>query len=167
MRHRVVGKKLNRSVGHRVAMRRTMADQLFEHGKIETTITKAKWLRPFAERLITKAKKADSSKDKISRFNLVKDLRTELRQETTLRKLVVEIAPKFATKEGGYTRIIKLANRGGDQAQRARIELIVDEEKKQTKKTTVKKEKAKVEKKVEETKEESVKETVEENENAE
>lgn len=115
MRHRVVGKKLNRDAGHRKALVRNLADSLIIHKKIETTVAKAKFLRPYIERLITRAKKSND-------FNTVKYMRTKLISEDAIRTLLTEVAPKFSNRNGGYTRIKRTGNRVGDQAETAKIE---------------------------------------------
>ncbi|NBO36861.1 50S ribosomal protein L17, partial [bacterium] len=100
MRHRVGGKKLNRDKDHRAALLKNLASSLILNGKIETSVTKAKFLRPFVERLITKAK--DSS------FNSLRVLRSKIGNEDAIRKLITEVAPKMKDRNGGYTRISKL-----------------------------------------------------------
>jgi len=117
MRHRVVGKKLNRDKDHREALLKNLASSLLLSGKIETTVTKAKFVRPFVEKLITKAK--DSS------FNSLKLIRSRLGNEAALRKLVSEVAPSFNDRNGGYTRIQKTGKiRKGDNSELATIELV-------------------------------------------
>lgn len=117
MRHRVVGKKLNRDKDHREALLKNLASSLLLSGKIETTVTKAKFVRPFVEKLITKAK--DSS------FNSLKLIRSRLGNEAALRKLVSEVAPSFKDRNGGYTRIQKTGKiRKGDNSELATIELV-------------------------------------------
>lgn len=117
MRHRVGGKKLNRDKDHRASLLKNLASSLILHGKIETSVTKAKFLRPFVEKLITKAK--DSS------FTSLRVLRTKLNDENTIRKLITEVAPKMKDRNGGYTRISKLGViRKGDNSEMAKIELV-------------------------------------------
>ncbi|MFC1625227.1 50S ribosomal protein L17 [Patescibacteria group bacterium] len=136
MRHRVTKKILGRDKEHRKALMSNLSSQLIEHGKINTTLSKAKVLRPFVEKLITKAKKPHKGGDKLVKFNTVKDLRKYLRNEETIKKLIEEVAPKYLDRAGGYTRIVKTGERDGDKAPTARIELVKGKE---TKKEEVKK----------------------------
>ncbi|NBO21748.1 50S ribosomal protein L17 [bacterium] len=122
MRHRVGGKKLNRDKDHRAALLKNLASSLILNGKIETSVTKAKFLRPFVERLITKAK--DSS------FNSLRVLRSKIGNEDAIRKLITEVAPKMKDRNGGYTRISKLGIiRKGDNSELATIELVTESKK--------------------------------------
>jgi len=147
MRHRVVKNTLGRDKEHRKALMSNLSSQLIEHEKINTTLPKAKALRPFVEKLITKAIKPHKGGDKIDKFNTVKDLRKYLRNEEAIRKLIEEVAPRFLDRDGGYTRIIKTGERDGDKAPMARIELVKDNEvKKETKKVPSKKKASKDEK---------------------
>jgi large subunit ribosomal protein L17 len=117
MRHRVVGKKLNRDKDHREALLKNLASSLLINGKIETTLTKAKFVRPFVEKLITKAK--DNS------FNALRLVRSRLGNEIALEKLFSEVAPSFKERNGGYTRIQRVGKiRKGDNSELATIELI-------------------------------------------
>jgi large subunit ribosomal protein L17 len=119
MRHQVAGRKLGRTTSHRTAMLRNMATSLFKHGRIETTVQKAKELRPFAEKLITQAKKESLHARRL--------VARDIREKDILRKLFSEIAVRFATRPGGYTRIIKTSFRRGDNAEMAIIEMVGDE----------------------------------------
>ncbi|HRY56727.1 MAG TPA: 50S ribosomal protein L17 [Patescibacteria group bacterium] len=141
MRHRVVKKKLNRDMDHRKSLALNLLSQIIENGKINTTLAKAKWVKPKIEKLITKAIKAHKSDDKIFKFNTVKALRKSLRSEEVIKKLMEEIAPKFLERAGGYTKIIKTGNRDGDNSLTARIELVssLEETKEKLKKKAVKK----------------------------
>ena len=116
MRHRVDTFKIGRSGAHRRAMLANMATSLFEHGKIETTLVKAKELRRFAEKLITIAKKNDLHRRRIAV--------ARLRDKAITKKLFDEIAPGYAERVGGYTRILKLAQRRGDAAEMCIIMLV-------------------------------------------
>ncbi len=109
-------KKLNRTSAHRKSLLANLANALFEHGRIQTTLPKAKALRPFAEKLITVGKKNDLS----ARRSLV----AKLRSQEIAKKLCEEVSPKFSKRNGGYTRIIKTGNRYGDYAPTAIIELV-------------------------------------------
>jgi large subunit ribosomal protein L17 len=141
MRHRVAKKKLNRDQDHRKALAMNLSSQIIEESKINTTLAKAKFVKPKVEKLITKSIKAHKSEDKIFKFNTLKALRKDLRSETVIRKLMEEVAPKFAERTGGYTKIIKTGNRDGDNAQTARIELVtsLEETKEKLKKKVAKK----------------------------
>ncbi len=118
MRHRKKGKQLGRTSQHRRAMLRNMATSLFQHEGIETTVTKAKEVRPFAERLITLARRGD--------LHARRQVERHIRDRTVSGKLFGELGPRFASRPGGYTRIIKLGHRVGDGAEMARIELLAE-----------------------------------------
>lgn len=152
MRHRVKTKTLSRDTDHRRALLKNLASSLVLNKKIVTTTAKAKFVKPYIEKLITKAKGG-------ANYNNVRYMRTKLIGEDTIKEILTEIGPKFASRNGGYTRIVKLANRGGDNAPMARIELLADKAKKAVKsETTTKKnevEKPAVEVKATEVKEES------------
>ena len=133
MRHKVDTFKIGRSGAHRRAMLANMASSLFEHGRIETTLVKAKELRRFAEKLITIAKKNDLHRRRIAV--------SRLRDKTMTKKLFDEIAPGYAERIGGYTRILKLAQRRGDAAEMCIIMLVepgTPEKKNNNKKTETK-----------------------------
>ncbi len=127
MRHRVAGKQLNRSESQRTALRRGLVTELFRHGAIQTTEAKADAVRNQAEKLITKAKRSLASNDPIKVVNARRQAATVLYGNEIVKKLFDEIAPKFAARNGGYTRIYKLGLRKGDAAQVVQLEL-VDEE---------------------------------------
>jgi len=135
MRHRVATKTLSRTSAHRKALVKNLSAALIEHEKIETTLAKAKFLRPYVERLITRAKNTDQT-SKIEKFNTIKYLRTKLTSEDAIRKLVGELGPRFGKRNGGYTRITRTRNRLGDNTMMARIEFVES-----PKKDTVSKEK--------------------------
>jgi len=116
MRHRKKGRKLSRSASHRRATLRNMATSLFRHERIETTTAKAKELRPYAERLITLAKRGDVHARRLAR--------TKIEDREVLGKLFDDIGPRFSERPGGYTRILKLGNRRGDAAEMSLIELV-------------------------------------------
>ena len=116
MRHRVSGKKLGRDTAHRKALLRGLSISLVENGSITTTLAKAKFVKPFFEKLVTRAR----SNNQLA----VRDLRSKLHNEEAIRRLLGEIAPMFAKRTGGYTRIVKLSNRYGDNAPMARLELV-------------------------------------------
>ncbi len=116
MRHRKKGRQLSRSVPHRRATLRNMATSLFQHGRIETTTAKAKELRPYAERLITLARKGDVHSRRLAA--------RRIQDREVLGKLFDDIGPGFRERPGGYTRILKLGHRRGDAAEMALIELV-------------------------------------------
>lgn len=117
MRHRVAGRTLNKSPSHRLAMFRNMTKSLFEHGKIVTTVPKAKELRRFVERLITIAKAGT--------LHARRRALAKLPDRVAVTKLFQDIAPRYADRNGGYTRIMKLTKvRLGDAGQTAMIELL-------------------------------------------
>ena len=159
MRHRKAGRHLNRNAAHRRSLFRNLARALFTHEKITTTVAKAKELRPFAERLITLAKKAnlaittaqgkgdaDEKQAKIQSLHYrrqamsllgpthgtgIWDKNDESTGDTVLKKLFRELGPRFAERPGGYTRIVKQHYRRlGDAGETAFIELLKANEKK-------------------------------------
>lgn len=116
MRHQVHGKKLNRSSGHRKALYRNLVQSLVEHERITTTLAKAKAVRPVAEQLITRAKKQDLA----ARRAVISFLPTSAAAD----KVYEVLAPRFADRPGGYTRIIKVGRRTGDGVEMAVLELV-------------------------------------------
>ncbi|MGN6393148.1 MAG: 50S ribosomal protein L17 [Gemmatimonadales bacterium] len=116
MRHRAKGRQLSRTSSHRRALLNNMATSLFEHGRVVTTEAKAKELRPFAEKLITLARRGDLHARRL--------VERKIKSRETLSRLFSEIGPRFAARPGGYTRILKLGHRDGDGADVARIELL-------------------------------------------
>ena len=127
MRHRVAGKQLNRNTPQRTALRRGLVTELFRHGAIQTTEAKAEAVRNQAEKLITKAKRSLAANDPAKVVNARRQAAAQLYGNDIVKKLFDEIAPKFATRNGGYTRLYKLGMRKGDAASMAQLEL-VDEE---------------------------------------
>lgn len=109
-------RKLGRSTDHRKAMLRAMVTFLMENGKIETTVTRAKEVRSMAEKMITIAKVGD--------LHSKRQVYSYITKETVAKKVMDEIAPKYADRNGGYTRIVKIGPRRGDAAEMAIIELI-------------------------------------------
>lgn len=116
MRHRKAGRRLGRNTAHRKATMQNLANALFTHNAIQTTLPKAKELRRYAEPLITLSKK-DTVHNRRRAF-------ASLRNREVVTKLFSEIGPHFAERPGGYTRIFKLGHRLGDDAQMSRIELV-------------------------------------------
>ena len=116
MRHRSKGRQLGRTKAHRRAMLRNMATSLFLHERVETTEAKAKELRPYAERLITLARRGD--------LHARRQVERHIKDRKVAGRLFSEIGPRFAGRPGGYTRILKIGHRVGDGAEVARIELL-------------------------------------------
>jgi large subunit ribosomal protein L17 len=116
MRHHRAGKKLGRDSAHRKSLYANLACALVEHGRIKTTVTKAKAVKPFAEQMITLGKRGDLA----ARRQAI----AELRSQDAVHKLFAEVAPRFAERPGGYTRIIKIGPRQGDAAEMAYLELV-------------------------------------------
>src|SRR5919107_5884991 len=128
MRHRVAHRKLGRVTDHRLALLRNQATALLRYEHIETTVPKAKELRPFVERLITIAKRGVASGDGKGRLLHARRLvGKELVDGEVVIKLFNTIAPRFAERPGGYTRILRLGFRRGDSAEMAQIELVGSE----------------------------------------
>lgn len=128
MRHRVAHRKLGRVTEHRIAMLRNQATALLRHEHLTTTVPRAKELRPFVERLITIAKRgtADGAANghALTARRLVMQ---DLQDREVVGKLFDTIAPRFATRPGGYTRLLRIGFRKGDSAEVAQIELIGSE----------------------------------------
>src|SRR5687767_11411965 len=116
MRHRVAGRKLQRTSSHRAALFRNMAAALIKHEQITTTTAKAKELRPYVEKLITLAKKGGLSNRRLAHARLMDDAQ--------LQKLFDVIAPRYAERSGGYTRVIRAGFRASDAAPMAVIEFV-------------------------------------------
>ena len=128
MRHNVGYRKLGRVTEHRIALLRNQAIALLRHEKIETTMPKAKELRPFVERLITIAKRGVAAGEADSRTLHARRLvLAELPDKDVVRKLFDTLAPRFAERPGGYTRILRTGYRRGDSAEKAQIELVGSE----------------------------------------
>jgi large subunit ribosomal protein L17 len=118
MRHRVAHRKLGRTTPHRTALLRNLVTALFEKERIRTTLPKAKELRPFAERLITLARREDN------RLHARRLAARHLQDPAVVKKLFDTIGARFATRPGGYTRILRLGPRKGDGAEMAYLELV-------------------------------------------
>jgi large subunit ribosomal protein L17 len=116
MMHNRAGRKLRRTTSHRLAMFSNQLDSLMTHERIQTTLTKAKELRPLAEKLITAAKNDGvAARRKVSQW---------IPDRTTVRKVFEKIAPRFVDRPGGYTRILRLGSRQGDGAEAAILEFV-------------------------------------------
>src|SRR3954471_6691381 len=132
--HRIRGRQLSRDTEHRKALRRNLVQSLFEHGKIRTTLPKAKEVRAMAEKIITLAR-TNTVNNRRRGISILQDRRLvdkeqEFTGQTVVQKLFSEIAPSFADRQGGYTRIIKLADfRIGDGGSLVLLQLLTEESK--------------------------------------
>ena len=136
MRHRHSGRQLGRNSSHRKAMYRNMATSLLEHGRIKTTEAKAKELRKVVERLITLSKRVtpgaiaganspeEAARLRAQRVHAVRQARQWVKDRDVLQKLFSEYSERFETRPGGYTRILKIGRRAGDNAPMTIIELV-------------------------------------------
>jgi len=128
MRHRVGQRKLGRVTEHRIAMLRNQAEALIRHEHIETTLPKAKELRPFVERIITIAKRGIAAGDtNQGALHARRMVLRDIQNRDVVGKLFDTIAPRFAARPGGYTRILRVGYRRGDSAEVAQIELVGSE----------------------------------------
>jgi len=116
MKHRVAGRKLGRTTEHRIALLRNLSTALFDKEKITTTLAKAKELRPFAEKLVTLSKKET--------LHARRQVLRHIHNRTVVAKLFDTLSARYAQRPGGYTRILKLGPRRGDNAEMAIIELV-------------------------------------------
>ena len=116
MRHQRAGRKLGRDSAHRKALYSNLAGALIEHGRIRTTEAKAKEVRPIVEKMITLGKRGD--------LHAHRQAVAFLRSKSVAHKLFAEVAPRFAERPGGYTRVVKLDPRAGDNASMAYLELV-------------------------------------------
>ena len=116
MRHQRAGKKLGRDSAHRKALYANLAGALIEHGRIKTTEAKAKAVKPIAEQMITLGRRGD--------IHARRQAIAFLRSQDVVHKLFSEVAPRFADRPGGYSRIVKLGTRQGDAAEMVYFELV-------------------------------------------
>lgn len=116
MKHRVAGRKLGRTSSHRLALLRNLTTQLFAHERIQTTLMKAKEMRPFAERLLTLAKRET--------LHARRQVLRHVHDKDVVGKLFDTLSARYAQRPGGYTRIVKLGPRRGDAAEMAIVELV-------------------------------------------
>ena len=123
MRHHVAGRILSRDAGHRKLLFRNLIRDLYIHERITTTEAKARAIRAEAERLITKAKHGVSG----NRVHAQRQLVSFLNDKTVVKKVFDEFAPRYATRNGGYTRMIKIGKRSGDAAEMVILELVDSE----------------------------------------
>ncbi len=128
MRHKVAHRKLGRTTEHRISLLRNQATALLRHERIETTVPKAKELRPFVERLITIAKRGLASGETNGRLLTARRLvLQDIQDRAVVGKLFDEVAPRFESRPGGYTRLLRLGFRRGDGADVAQVELVGSE----------------------------------------
>ena len=116
MRHHRAGKKLGRDAAHRKALYANLAGALIQHGRVQTTVTKAKAVKPFAEQMITLGKRGD--------LHARRQALSELRSREVVEILFEDVAPRFAERPGGYSRIVRIGPRLGDAAEMAYLELV-------------------------------------------
>jgi large subunit ribosomal protein L17 len=128
MRHRVAYRKLGRVTEHRIAMLRNQASALLEYERIQTTVPRAKELRPFVERIITIAKRSlNAPEGSMHGVNARRAVARDIADREVVTKLFDTIAPRFAERPGGYTRLLRLGHRRGDSAEVAEVELVGSE----------------------------------------
>ncbi len=142
MRHKISGRRLSRDSAHRKALRKNLVSDLFAHEQIITTEAKARTIRPLAERIITKAKRglAKGHEDpqaevharrlvnsRVIRFKTTEDVDGDEIEVDVVKKLFNEIAPRYASRPGGYTRMVKLGRRPGDNAKMAVLMLVEED----------------------------------------
>ncbi|MBL7150561.1 50S ribosomal protein L17 [Candidatus Microgenomates bacterium] len=138
MRHRVKGRKLNRTTAQRKALFRRLISSLFLKEEIKTTLPKAKAIKGLIDKLITKARKGTLHNQRL--------VHAFLQNKKATKRLIEKIAPRFKKRISGFTRIVRLGRRRGDAAEIVRIELVEKEKKKEKKKTSSKKSGKKVKK---------------------
>ena len=128
MRHRVANRKLGRVTEHRIALLRSLSTDLLRYEHLETTVPKAKELRPYVERLITIARRGIAgSPDPIRALNARRLVLRDIRDREVVAKLFDVLAPRFADRPGGYTRLLRIGYRRGDSAELALVELVGSE----------------------------------------
>ncbi|HAL16681.1 MAG: 50S ribosomal protein L17 [Bellilinea sp.] len=125
MRHKIAGYRLSRSKDQRIGLRRTLINQLFTHERMQTTRAKAMAIRGEAEKMITIARNSANGSD-IDKVNARRLIASRLGNADIVKKLFDDIAPRFANRPGGYTRVYKLGPRLGDSAEMVQIELVED-----------------------------------------
>ena len=123
MRHKIAGKRLGRSKGQRTALRRTMIKQLFDNERIETTRAKAEHIRRPAEKLITLAKRGNEAEGAAA-VHARRLAAARLGDKEIVAKLFEEIAPRYESRPGGYTRMVKMGPRQGDASEMVVLELV-------------------------------------------
>ncbi len=138
MRHRKHSHKLGVKKEHREAMVASLATALFTHGRIQTTLAKARALRPFAEKIITLAKRAHATEDAAKKLHFRRLAIARVRDKDAVKLLFDERVNEFVNRQGGYTRIYKLGTRVGDAAEIAIIELVAGDDQGYAKKSKAK-----------------------------
>lgn len=124
MRHRKSGRKLKRTASHRKATLIALSTALLKNKKIQTTAAKAKETRTFVEKMITRAKNAIASEGEKKNIHARREIARYIKDRGVIKELFTEIAPKVASRAGGYTRVVKLGQRHGDAAEVAVLELV-------------------------------------------
>jgi len=124
MRHRVDHRKLGRTSKHRLALMRNMVASLLEHGRITTTLPKAKEARRYAEKVITLGKKALAATDKAQALHYRRQALSALHNPAAVKQLIEKVAPTYKERKGGYTRVLKAGFRLGDHGAIAIFELV-------------------------------------------
>ncbi len=126
MRHRTFGRRLSRSGGHRLALRRNLINELLRHERIRTTDAKARAIRGETERIISIAKRGLRKEGAAAHVHARRTVLRRINNKRMAAKLFDEIAPRFENRPGGYTRILKLGARSGDAARMVLLELVED-----------------------------------------
>ncbi|HEX9596197.1 MAG TPA: 50S ribosomal protein L17 [Anaerolineales bacterium] len=124
MKHKIAGKKLSRATGPRNALRRILVKQLFEFERIKTTRAKAEAIRGQAEKLITLAKRGNAAEAASAKVHARRLAAQRLNDAKIVKKLFDDVAPRYAARKGGFTRITKLGAREGDRAEMVLLELV-------------------------------------------
>ena len=124
MRHRNDHRKLNRTSEHRIAMLRNMVSSLFEHGRITTTVPKAKEARRYAEKCITYGKKAIAADTPAKKLHFQRLALSALNNRDAVKNLIEKVAPQYKDRQGGYTRVLRAGFRFGDRSPIAIFELV-------------------------------------------
>tara|TARA_B100000945_G_C20424890_1_gene619941 strand:+ start:1248 stop:1628 length:381 start_codon:yes stop_codon:yes gene_type:complete len=126
MRHRIYGRRLNKSGSHRNSLRRNLINDLLVHERINTTEAKAKAIRGDAERVITIAKRSKRIGSSMHQVQARRTIMRKLNNKVVVKKVMDEIAPRYENRPGGYTRMLKLGSRRGDAARMVILELVED-----------------------------------------
>ncbi len=127
MRHRVAHRKLGRVTEHRTALLRNQAVALLRHERIQTTVPKATELKMFVEKIITTAKQGLAADGNGAALHARRMVARDIQDREVVKKLFTELAPRFATRPGGYTRLLRIGFRRGDSAEMAQVELVGSE----------------------------------------
>jgi large subunit ribosomal protein L17 len=127
MRHRVAHRKLGRVTEHRIALLRNQAVALLRHERIQTTVPKAKELKMFVEKIITTAKQGLAAEGNGAALHARRMVARDIQDREVVKKLFTELAPRFASRPGGYTRLLRIGFRRGDSAEMAQVELVGSE----------------------------------------